>query len=570
MNLRRADLIWGGTEVRENSPEVERHTDVVYVPPSADPSGGWGIFARDGRLIRATGYFRGPVRHLPMQSEQTSLDCGGVLADAPHSDYIYGGLMHAHYGHFILSTLSRLWHIVDHGIGTTKILWNADDDPARIFETPHIGYLLRALGLSPDHFVVFHEPTRIGRLVVPHASFEELNFVHPAFARLTQHIGREALRSRPAMRSTRPAYISKTRLQSGVWHIVNEQALEDELERNGVDIVHPEQLSHTEQIALFAEREVVAGPLGSAFHTSAFVEGGARLVAFSRFNEIVSNYLLADAACGTQAEYLFPDAGFMQVPSDGGFALNTVIEHPKQFATELLRAIERTTAGTLPRSEQGKGRRMAGTERLDAIGLRHGTDKASNHHDFLRFYERFLGDYKAAPALTLLEIGVYDGASIRMWAEYFPQATIVGIDINPDAARHAGGNVTVEIADQSNVASLVALAVKHGPFDIVLDDGSHQWNHQLTTLQYLYPFVKPGGYYVLEDLDTSYGSHAPTFKGIASASTASYLRKMCDYLVGDAVLDIAAEEDAFIRSYAPLTEAMSYYRRTCVIQRRDV
>ena len=51
---------------------------------------------------------------------------------------------------------------------------------------------------------------------------------------------------------------------------------------------------------------------------------------------------------------------------------------------------------------------------LDEIGLKYGTDKSSSHHHYLPFYETFMAPLRDAP-ITLLEIGVYQGASLRTW-----------------------------------------------------------------------------------------------------------------------------------------------------------
>ena len=66
---------------------------------------------------------------------------------------------------------------------------------------------------------------------------------------------------------------------------------------------------------------------------------------------------------------------------------------------------------------------------LDELGILHGTDKGSLGHGYLGHYERILGPLRDEP-ITILEIGVSDGASLRMWADYFTRATIVGVDIN--------------------------------------------------------------------------------------------------------------------------------------------
>jgi len=204
---------------------------------------------------------------------------------------------------------------------------------------------------------------------------------------------------------------------------------------------------------------------------------------------------------------------------------------------------------------------------LDQIGVKTNTDKSSIHHNYLVFYEKFLESNRQKP-IKLLEIGVAGGASARMWEEYFPNAQIVAADINPDCLQYKSNRITIEISDQSDPRQMSELAAKYGPFDVVIDDGSHFWEHQITSFRYLFPFVKWGGIYILEDLDTSYGSYQETYRGLSCISAAEYLKLLLDYVVGDAALDIAALRDPVIRSFAPLVESMNFYRRTCVIKRK--
>ncbi|HJS86868.1 MAG TPA: class I SAM-dependent methyltransferase [Acetobacteraceae bacterium] len=170
--------------------------------------------------------------------------------------------------------------------------------------------------------------------------------------------------------------------------------------------------------------------------------------------------------------------------------------------------------------------------------------------------------------VSVLEIGVLRGESLAMWAEYFREGRIAAIDLDPSAKQFETDRVRVEIADQGNVADLVRVATTHGPFDLVLDDGSHFWDHQITSFRYLFPFVKPGRFYILEDLDTSYGSYVAQYQHGAAESAAQYLQRMTDYMVGDAVIDIGREQDAFIRSYARRLEFITFARRTAIIKLR--
>ena len=203
---------------------------------------------------------------------------------------------------------------------------------------------------------------------------------------------------------------------------------------------------------------------------------------------------------------------------------------------------------------------------LDSIGLRHGTDKASAVHGFLSLYEGFLHPYRSEP-LSVLEIGVHEGASVRTWEEYFPVGRIVGVDIRPEARRHASERIHIEIADQSDPQDLVTIGARLGPFDLILDDGSHLWEHQILSFQLLFPFVKPSRWYVLEDINTSFGIFVPDYQGQATTSAASYVFRLAEQVIA-AGADSSPSSDPFIRSYSRAIEAITLAPKTCIMKKR--
>lgn len=135
----------------------------------------------------------------------------------------------------------------------------------------------------------------------------------------------------------------------------------------------------------------------------------------------------------------------------------------------------------------------------------------SKYLDNLLAYEKELVYYKTLDSIKLLEIGVSGGGSLWMWKKYFPNATIHGIDNNqfPSAGdcRKWGDvnqNVFVHIGSQNDTNFLTSINEEHGPFDIIIDDGSHIMEHQQKSLFHLWPLLKDKGVYVIEDLHTSY------------------------------------------------------------------
>ncbi len=126
---------------------------------------------------------------------------------------------------------------------------------------------------------------------------------------------------------------------------------------------------------------------------------------------------------------------------------------------------------------------------------------------YFPIYERFFGEYRKRP-IRFLEVGVFQGHSLKMWRRYFhPDTVIVGIDINPDCTRFedAPSNVHVRIGDQSDTVFLEKVIREFGPFDIILDDGSHICSHMVKTFDYAFlNGLTDNGLYLAEDTHTNF------------------------------------------------------------------
>jgi len=146
---------------------------------------------------------------------------------------------------------------------------------------------------------------------------------------------------------------------------------------------------------------------------------------------------------------------------------------------------------------------MPAVKSLDDLALRHGTDKSSEKHDFAQIYEPYIERWREEP-VTMLEIGVLNGGSLRTWVEYFPQGRIFAIDINKAALAHQTDRAKIFIGDQKDPELLDGLLAESGPLDLIVDDGSHRAEEQLGTLHHLWPHLTPGGVYIMEDIHTSY------------------------------------------------------------------
>ena len=190
--------------------------------------------------------------------------------------------------------------------------------------------------------------------------------------------------------------------------------------------------------------------------------------------------------------------------------------------------------------------------RLTELGFKHQTDKAYVH-SFTEVYEDYFKNYTNP---KILEIGVYNGASMETYNEYFNyECTILGID-NGEQLRYAPShfNISIAIADQSNPAYL-ANRVGTG-YDIIIDDGSHFVEHQINCFEALKNKVNKKGIYIIEDLHACYHEfYNPN--GITNT---------VDYLLGlQKNLPIEIEKIT-IFSDVPLEEATNLSHITSVIE----
>jgi SAM-dependent methyltransferase len=126
-------------------------------------------------------------------------------------------------------------------------------------------------------------------------------------------------------------------------------------------------------------------------------------------------------------------------------------------------------------------------------------------------YETFFGEVRESP-INLFEVGVFNGESTKIFSRYFRRGFILGIDHSlKDIDLKGFDNVKLFQGDQSDEAFMGGLAEKHFPggIDIVIDDASHIGSLSRSTFGILFPRLKSGGIYVIEDWGTGYWSDWP-------------------------------------------------------------
>jgi hypothetical protein len=123
---------------------------------------------------------------------------------------------------------------------------------------------------------------------------------------------------------------------------------------------------------------------------------------------------------------------------------------------------------------------------------------------YLEFYDELLAGWQGRD-VSFLEIGVYKGGSIPMWQGFLgPGSRLVFCDIDPACRALALPGTTVEIGDQADAMFLEQVVAPHWPFDLIVDDGGHRMNQQITSFRHLWSRLADRGLYIVEDVHTSY------------------------------------------------------------------
>jgi len=207
---------------------------------------------------------------------------------------------------------------------------------------------------------------------------------------------------------------------------------------------------------------------------------------------------------------------------------------------------------------------------LDKIGRACKTDKSAEHHDYCKIYESYLNPLKSSN-VSLIEIGVggYEfidrgGESLKMWYQYFPNGKIIGIDIFP---KEGIANDRTEFwqGSQTDDNLLRAIIKREDGAEkrIVIDDASHHNARTIETFKIVFPLLKSGDIYFIEDVHTSYwlenfeGNEVPG----AEATTMRFFTDLTHQLNHETMLA------KYKNKYAGKIEFIHFYKEMIVIKK---
>lgn len=154
---------------------------------------------------------------------------------------------------------------------------------------------------------------------------------------------------------------------------------------------------------------------------------------------------------------------------------------------------------------------------LTEIMIKHGSDKGGGHHNYTEYYEKLLGHLRN-DKINLLEIGIgtmnpnipssmagtpggyTPGSSLRGWKEYFPNGRIYGCDIDKEIL-FFDNRIQTFFLDQTSPKSIdEAICKVDRTYDIIVDDGLHDFNVNCKVMKQIFHKLNDDGYYIIEDI----------------------------------------------------------------------
>jgi len=260
----------------------------------------YGLWSSSGDLIRESLFVRRNGAHTwPDFPARVATDS----VRRQHADpVVWMGIVQRHFGHLVTESIARLWAWAEAAVGP-EVRFLVSAEPGTLDAPGSVAAVLFAGAGLGERLLMPTEPTRFTSVILPMQSFSLQGPCYPNHVAVPRRIASAILAKEHSPSREVPVYLSRS---GGTFQrpAVNETELEDHLRQAGVRIVHPEQLSFGEQVALWNSHDTVVGMLGSAFHAMVFSLRGREQRTIVLCEEIPSHYAAIDLMTGVDATYL--------------------------------------------------------------------------------------------------------------------------------------------------------------------------------------------------------------------------------------------------------------------------
>lgn len=233
------------------------------------------LMERDARYERSF-----TSRTNPLQIDRERMAAAQRLA----GEHVYLGMLHGHFGHFLVESLARAWFLIDHP--QAQVIFHHRTGASRSIR-PYWQTAFQALGLDMGRITFAARDLVVDRLVLPSAQYEVRGQLSPGYSVVYWHIRDAIARSFPKRDFPRRVYLTRRQfnkfelrpgrnqpeakvLATNIRMALNEEEAERYFEKRGYTVVAPETLPFDEQIIMMAQATHVAGIAGAALHMILF------------------------------------------------------------------------------------------------------------------------------------------------------------------------------------------------------------------------------------------------------------------------------------------------------------
>ncbi len=305
---------------------------------------GWALYDERRLLVPSSPFMRegfasGSVGLATLGASTTTnanVHAGNLL---PRGRYVWIGHIHEHFGHFLVSTLPRLWTVARQNPDFRIITAGPGDLKSRL-AIPFIRAIFDALGVLEDRLVEVQDFTVVPEIEVPEPLFVEDSFAWRAFADFCVDLAASIAGGSDHDRDARPLFLTKHKLSHGVRRVNGEELFAEIIAGAGVNVVSPEELTLRDQIRLWRNHSLVSAFEGSALHCGLFVKA-KRVLTLSSNSFASSNQALIDSICNHQSLYLNCGGHLVaDAQSAPGFSATMTLVEPEAAARSYLSAVD--------------------------------------------------------------------------------------------------------------------------------------------------------------------------------------------------------------------------------------
>lgn len=328
-----SSTISGGVRPLDYLPQVRIYNDVIVE--------GWELYDAQRNFITGSGYMRGERRE---ETNRIVEICPRNTKTDPRSlkifkekKYIWIGKIHIHFGHFLLSSTSRMWIINEKSNKEFIYVGVCDDD---FFEREStLREFMFSIGITSDNFLNIKIPCFFSEIYVPDPTFVESGSGNFEWGNFMDFASRKIRGTFEIEASSSPVYITKHRLSSGVRTLVGEEDLCDHLEKRGFTIFSPEQHSLKEQVVFWQKHPTYISFRGSALHASAFTTG-KNIISLDSHTDAQENQYISDILCKNRGLYINCSEFMSDCLPLPGFGSASKISHVEKFSEILCNIVD--------------------------------------------------------------------------------------------------------------------------------------------------------------------------------------------------------------------------------------